>query len=167
MIYVYIIYDIICKFFKEGMRTDERRLLLSVRSVGQSRKELRFNSSLIFSLIMKNDCYMGKHWEKVSVVIGSLAVENSLLQDPQGMILFYQWGCRNGFASQYPFRPQPSFRGTDDIGELVQLNHLSVPLPLCIGELPFLQCTVSHAGLSLRTTSRGSDLVELEQSPPI
>lgn len=108
----------------------------------------------------------GQTLEKVSVVIGSLAVENSLLQDPQGMILFNQWRCRNGFASQHPFRPQPSFSGTDDASELVQLNHLSVPLPRCI-ELPFLQCTVSHAGLSLRTTSRGSDLVELEQSPPI
>lgn len=51
-------------------------------------------------------CHMDKHWKKMSVVIGSLVVENSLLPDSQGMGLFFQQRCRNGIASQHLLGPQ-------------------------------------------------------------
>lgn len=119
MIYnISLMWYISYKIFKgEGMATDERHLLLSVTSVGQNCKDLRFNSSLIFSLFMTNGWPQhGQTLGKVSVVIGSLLVENSLLQDPQGAILVYQQRRRNGFASTYPFRQQPSVSWRENAG---------------------------------------------------
>lgn len=67
------------------------------------------------------------------------------------------------------FGVQSSLSRPGDLGELVLLGHVSVlpapPTPHS-GELPFLQGTVPQAGRSLKPTSRGSDVVQLEQSPP-